>query len=42
MAPYQALTESEKGYDRNTAMETIKLLFLFGYSINKADKGDKY
>lgn len=41
MVPYEALPESEKEYDRNTAMETIKLILLFGYTINKAVEGDE-
>lgn len=32
---YEKLTESEKEYDRVTAMETIKLLVKMGYKITK-------
>ena len=35
LVPYQDLPESEKDYDRNSAMETIKLLTIFGYTISK-------
>ena len=33
---YEKLTESEKEYDRNTAMETLKLITKLGYKIEKA------
>lgn len=33
MVPYSELSESEKEYDRNTAMETIKLIVSLGYEI---------
>lgn len=36
IVPYSELSESEKEYDRNTAMETIKLIVSLGYEI-KAD-----
>ena len=35
LIPYEQLSESEKEYDRNTAMETIKLIFKLGYKISK-------
>ena len=35
LVPYSELSESEKEYDRNTAMETIKLILSFGYKIEK-------
>ena len=35
LVPYDELSESEKQYDRNTAMETIKLVIKLGYSIEK-------
>ena len=35
LVPYEELPESEKDYDRNTAIETIKVLISLGYSINK-------
>lgn len=33
--PYSELPESEKEYDRNTALETIKLIIKLGYDIKK-------
>ena len=35
LVPYKELPESEKDYDRNTAMQTIKLLLKLGYKIVK-------
>lgn len=35
LVPYQNLPENEKEYDRNTAMETIKLILKLGYNIEK-------
>lgn len=35
LIPYDELPESEKEYDRNTAMETLKLIIKLGYSIEK-------
>ena len=32
---YNELAESEKEYDRNTALETIKLIIKLGYDIRK-------
>ncbi len=34
--PYRELPESEKEYDRNTALETLKLIAKLGYHIEKA------
>jgi ryanodine receptor 2 len=31
LIPYSELPESEKEYDRNTALETIKLIYKLGY-----------
>lgn len=36
MVPYEELPDSEKEYDRNTAMETLKLIVKLGYRIEKA------
>lgn len=36
LVPYSELPESEKEYDRNTALETIKLIIKLGYDIKKA------
>lgn len=35
LIPYEELPESEKEYDRNTALETLKLIVKFGYKIQK-------
>ena len=35
LVPYDQLSESEKEYDRNTAMETLKLIVALGYKIDK-------
>ena len=35
LVPYADLPESEKEYDRNTAIETIKLIVKMGYSITR-------
>lgn len=35
LVPYGELSESEKQYDRNTAMETLKLIIALGYKIGK-------
>ena len=33
LVPYGELPESEKDYDRNTAIETLKLIVKLGYTI---------
>ena len=35
LIPYEELSESEKEYDRNTSMETLKLIIRLGYKIEK-------
>lgn len=35
LVPYNELPESEKEFDRNTALETIKLIIKLGYDIKK-------
>ncbi len=35
LVPYEELPEAEKEYDRNTAMETVKLILKLGYNITK-------
>ena len=35
LVPYSELSESEKEYDRNTAIETLKLIQKLGYKISK-------
>lgn len=34
LVPYCELTEGEKEYDRNSALETIKMILSLGYEIN--------
>ena len=36
LVPYCELPESEKDYDRNTVLETLKLIVKMGYRIEKA------
>jgi hypothetical protein len=36
LVPYDDLPESEKEYDRNAAMETIKAIMALGYKIERA------
>ena len=36
LVPYSELSESEKGYDRNTSIETLKLIIKLGYKIVKS------
>ena len=35
LVPYEKLPEGEKAYDRNTAIETLKLILSLGYKIEK-------
>jgi len=35
LVPYEQLSESEKDYDRTTAMETVKTILALGYRIGK-------
>ena len=35
LVPYEELPENEKDYDRNTALETLKLIQKLGYKIEK-------
>jgi len=35
LVPYDQLPEAEKEFDRNTAMETLKLIVAMGYRIEK-------
>lgn len=37
LVPYAQLSEAEKEYDRNTALETLKLILALGYKITKED-----
>lgn len=36
LVPYGELSEAEKEYDRNTAMQTLKLIVALGYKIEQA------
>ena len=36
LIPYEQLPESEKEYDRNTSIETLKLILKLGYNIKKS------
>jgi len=36
LVPYNELSETEKEYDRMTAMETLKAIIALGYKINKS------
>ncbi len=38
LVPYDALPESEKEFDRSTAMDTLRLVIALGYKITKADE----
>lgn len=35
LVPYEELSELEKAYDRNTAMETLRLICKLGFKITK-------
>lgn len=35
LVPYEDLSEEEKEYDRNTSIETIKLILTLGFKISK-------
>ena len=37
LVPYDELPDSEKEYDRNTALETIRLIISLGYEVKKKD-----
>lgn len=38
LVPYEELPETEKDYDRNTALETLKLIVKLGYRIQPAER----
>ena len=38
LVPYEALPESERQYDRDTAIGTIKLICALGYRLSKDDQ----
>lgn len=35
LVPYEELSEEEKAYDRNTSIETIKLILKLGFKISR-------
>ena len=35
LIPYEELSEEEKGYDRDTALETLKLISKLGFKISR-------
>ena len=37
LVPYDELPDSEKEYDRNTALETIRLIISLGYEVKRKD-----
>lgn len=39
LIPYEQLPEEEKNYDRNTALETLKLVCALGYQISRSPYG---
>lgn len=40
LVPYDQLPESEKEYDRNTSMETLKVILKLGFTIEKKAPSD--
>jgi hypothetical protein len=42
LIPYADLPESEKEYDRRTAMETVKVVMGLGYGIEKVSNRETY
>lgn len=40
LVPYNKLPESEREYDRNTSMETLRLILKLGYTIQKKEEGE--
>ena len=41
LVPYEELAESEKEYDRKTALETLKLIIKLGYEIREAENEEE-
>jgi RyR domain len=41
LVPYDQLSDSEKQYDRNAALETIKAMLALGYQIEPPERGGK-
>ena len=40
LVPYSELPDSEREYDRNTAIQTLKLTIALGYKIEKVDDNE--
>lgn len=40
LVPYEALSESEKEYDRSTALQTLKAILALGYQLQKASDAE--
>ena len=40
LVEYEALSDDEKVYDRNTALETLKCIVQLGYTIEKIENSD--
>jgi hypothetical protein len=38
LVPYEELTETEKAYDRRTSLETLKLIRLLGFRIEREER----
>lgn len=41
LVPYEELPESEKVFDRNTSLETLKLIMKLGFGIKQVEQGFK-
>jgi RyR domain len=41
LVPYEELSETEKQYDRNTALETLKLILALGYRISPPPRANE-
>jgi len=37
LVPYEELTDVEKEYDRNTALETLRMITALGYSLDRKE-----
>lgn len=40
LIPFEALSETEKNYDRNTALETLRLMTRLGFTITKSTSSE--
>ena len=41
LVPYEDLPESEKFYDRSTALETLRLILTLGYEIRPTERAEE-